>query len=60
MNNKWEETNYKADQFNETLDSGFKKLNETLDSTSTVSYTHLDVYKRQAIMLLNKQFKKIY
>ena len=33
------------------MDEGFKSLDETLDSTSegiiAVSYTHLDVYKRQ-------------
>ena len=42
MNKKWEETNYKADQLNETIDSGFTQLNETLDNTSEG-----DVYKRQ-------------
>ena len=32
MNKKWEETNYKIDQLNETLDNWFQKLNVTLDS----------------------------
>ena len=34
MNMKWEETNYPADQLNETVDSGFTQLNEILHSTS--------------------------
>ena len=34
MNKKWEETNYQADQPNETLDSSFTQLNETPDNTS--------------------------
>ena len=34
MNKRWEETSYPVDQLNETVNSGFTQLNETLDTTS--------------------------